>query len=101
MILSQLFELDACREKVITYEEFVAKLEEQFKQEKLNWEELLGVERQRTASAVETNATTMKRLDIAEEKAKFYEEAYRAVTKKKSFWCRARKYLFLGLWPCI
>lgn len=86
-ILLQLLELRSCRESVRTYEAFVERDRELDAKEKSNYERTIEIERSATA--------------LAQERAKFYEDAFRAVTKKPGgFGCVLKKIFTIGLARC-
>lgn len=101
LLLSQLFELQASREKNLTYEDFIKKLEDQFQKETANWKAQLDNQKALTLLSEQKNENTQKKLDTANEKAKFWEDAYRTVTKKPGFWCAVKKFFSFGLAKCI
>jgi hypothetical protein len=92
-ILGQLYELKSCREEVSAFGEYSSRDLEQDSREKANYERALELERQATALA-------QKERDLAQEKAAFYEQAFRSVTKKPGIGCRILKAITLGLSRC-
>jgi hypothetical protein len=83
-ILGQLYELQACRNQVAAYSDFVSRDAAQDAREKASFERALELERQATA-------LKQKEVDLANEKASLYESLYRSVTKRPGWWCRFRR----------
>lgn len=92
-ILLQLYELRSCRESVQSYEQFVSRETEQDGRERANYERSLELERQATALA-------QKERDLAQDKATFYEQALKAVTKQPGIGCRILRVLTAGIHRC-
>lgn len=84
IILSQLYELEACRSQIAAQADFVSRDAAQDAREKASYERALELERQATVLA-------QKERDLANERAAFYEQAFKSVTKKPGFWCRIRR----------
>lgn len=101
VILEDLYELESCRRTNVALAAHIDTMDAQHQEEKKNWEALLEVEKQQLAVMQETLANMQVKLDTAQEKAAFFEEAYRAVTKKRSFWCSVCKFFSFGLAKCI
>jgi hypothetical protein len=93
IVLGQLYELRACREQVVSYEQYVARDTEQDARERENSARALELERQATALA-------QKERDLALDKAAFYEQALRTVTKKPGKWCWFKRFITLGIARC-
>lgn len=86
-VLLQLHELQSLRETVGVYEQYVARDREQDAREKANYERSLQLEREATK--------------LATERAEFYEQAFRSVTRKPGgFGCVLRTIFTLGLSRC-
>ena len=81
-ILLQLYELQSCRGQVVSYEEYAAREKEQDERERANWQRALELERQATQTA-------QKERDLQAERAAFYEQAFKSVTKKPGLACRS------------
>ena len=92
-ILRQLYELESAREQIRAYQDYVARDREQDDRERQNWQRAVELEKQAAALAV-------KERDLAEERAKFYEAAYKAVTAKRGFGCTLKKIFSFGLARC-
>jgi len=93
LILSQLYELEACRAQIAAYSDYVAREKEQDAREKASWERALELECQPTLLAE-------KERDLAKEKAALYEQLYRSVTHKPGWGCRMAKVFTLGMAQC-
>jgi hypothetical protein len=93
LILSELYELKSCREQAAAYIDFVGREKEQDAQEKANHELALELDRQAMALA-------QRERDLAQDKASFYEQAFRSLTKKTGVWCRVARILTLGISRC-
>ena len=86
-ILLQLHELKSCRETTAVYGQYVARDKEQDGREKANYERSLELEKEATR--------------LANERAKFYEDAFKSVTRKPGgFGCVMGKIFTLGLYRC-
>ena len=86
-ILLQLHELKSCRETVKVYEDYAARDREQDAREKANYERSLELEREATR--------------LANERAAFYESAFKSVTKRPGgFGCIMGKIFTLGIYRC-
>lgn len=86
-ILMQLYELRSCRETNAAYEQYVARDKEQDTRERENYERSLQIEKAATA--------------LQAERAKFYEDSFRAVTRRPGgFGCVMGKIFTLGLYRC-
>jgi hypothetical protein len=92
-VLGQLYELQACREETKMYEIYVSRETALDTKEKENADRALELEKQATALAE-------KERDLALEKAKFYEDLYRTVTKKPGIGCRILRKVTLGIIRC-
>ncbi len=92
-ILGQLFELRSCRAELAAYQDFVKRETEQDAKERDLATRALELEKQATSLA-------QKERDLALEKAAFYEQAYRTVTKKPGFWCHMKRFFTLGIARC-
>jgi hypothetical protein len=93
-IIGQLIELRACRESVSAYEEFVKRELDLYEKERANWQRGIELEKQATVLA-------QKERDLALEKAKFYEDAFRTVSRKPGgFWCGVKKLFSFGMYRC-
>lgn len=76
LILTQLYELQAARAKILAYEDFIAREREQDAKEKALADRALEVEKQATANALDRAA-------LAEEKAALYKALWEAGKPKK------------------
>jgi hypothetical protein len=92
-VLIQLYELRSCRESVNSYGQYISRETEQDAREKANYERAVDLEKQATALA-------QKERDLAIEKAKYYEQLYRSVSKKPGIGCRLKRIFTLGLARC-
>ncbi len=92
-MLSQLFELKACREQVSVYVGATAADRQLDEKEQANYERALELERQATALA-------QRERDLEKDRATFYEQSYRALIKGPGIWCRVAKVLTLGITRC-
>jgi hypothetical protein len=92
-ILTQLYELQSCRETITKYDTYVSRDLEQDVREKQNYERSLDLEKQATALA-------QKERDLATDKATFYEQAYKSLTKKPGFGCWMKRIFTLGIARC-
>ncbi len=92
-ILLQLIELKSCRSEIPAYVQAVAALEELQKKEKANSDRALELEKQATALA-------QKERDLALERAKFYEQMYQSVTKRRTIGCTIKLIFTLGMARC-
>ena len=92
-ILRQLIELEAAREQIRAYQDYVDRDRQADDRERANWQRALELEKQAAAIAV-------KERDLAEERAKFYETAYHALAKKPGFGCWMRRIFSLGIARC-
>jgi hypothetical protein len=86
LILQQLYELRGCREEVKAYQNYSSRDIEQDAREKTNWQRSLDLEKEATR--------------LAKERAEFYENAFRSITKKPSVWCWVKRILTLGIHRC-
>jgi 3-methyladenine DNA glycosylase/8-oxoguanine DNA glycosylase len=93
LILTQLYELQACRATVLTYEDFLRRDKEQDERETQNWARALELERQATALAV-------RERDLAQERATFYEQQFRSLTKRPGVGCWLKRFFSFGLVRC-
>lgn len=92
-ILSQLYELQSCRQAVSFFEDFVKREREQDLREQKNAERALELEQQATKLAERDR-------DIWKEKAEFYEQAFRTLTRPSKFSCVMRMIVSVGIWRC-
>jgi len=92
-VLGQLLELKSCRQESSIYEKYVEREQQQDAREKANCERSLELERQATAIAE-------KERDLFKDRAAFYEQAFRSVTKKPGVLCRIQRVLTFGLARC-
>jgi hypothetical protein len=92
-VLSQLYELRSARQTIKIYEQYVSRDTEQDAREKANADRALELERKATALAE-------KERDLAQDKANYYEQAYRSVTKGPSGWCKFTRVLTFGIRRC-
>ncbi len=92
-ILAQLYELQSCRGQAASYEEFVGREREQDSRERENWQRALELERQATQ-------LTRRERDLQAERAAFYEQAYRSLTKRPGLGCRILAAITLGVHRC-
>jgi hypothetical protein len=92
-ILLELYELQACRGQVSSYEEFISREKEQDQRERDNWQRALDLERQATQLA-------QKERDLAAEKAAFYQQAFKSLTKRPGLGCRILAAITLGVHRC-
>lgn len=86
LIYDQLIELKACREQVKAYEEHLTRDAAMDARANDICEEKITLER--------------RRAELAEERAKFYEQAYKLLAKKRSFGCWLKKIFTLGMAKC-
>jgi uncharacterized protein YlxW (UPF0749 family) len=93
LILSQLYELSACRQTVLSYEDFFRRDKEQDARETANYQRALELEQQATKIA-------QRERDLQAERATFYENAFKSVTKKRGIGCTLKKVFTLGLARC-
>lgn len=92
-VLDQLYELRACRNQVTTYDQALKSDRKLDEMERANYDRALELEKQATALA-------QKERDLEKEKAAFYEQAYKALTKKPGAWCSVKKIFTLGMARC-
>jgi len=92
-VLGQLLELRSCREESDTLEQYIARDREQDEREKANFERALDIERQAARLAEQER-------DLAREKASFFEQAYKSLTKKPGVGCRILRAITLGMHRC-
>ena len=92
-VLGQLLELKSCRQESAAYEKYVGREQEQDVRERANYERSLELERQATAIAE-------KERDLYKDRAAFYEQAFRSVTKKPGTLCRLARFFTLGIARC-
>jgi hypothetical protein len=92
-ILGQLLELKSCRVEAATYEKYTEREHQQDAREKANYERSLELERQATAIAE-------KERDLNKDRAAFYEQAFKSVTKKPGVLCRLARFFTLGIARC-
>ena len=92
-ILGQLYELGSLREEVRTYQVHISRDAELDARETAAHERALELERKATAIAE-------RQRELEAEKAKLYEDFYRAVTKKAGVGCRILRALTLGIHRC-
>ena len=92
-ILRQLIELEAAREQIRAYSDYVDRDRQADERERANWQRAVELEKQAAAIAV-------RERDLAEERAKFYEAAYRALAKKPGFGCWMKRIFSLGIARC-
>lgn len=93
IVLRQLHELEAARAQIRAYQEYVDRDREADSRERLNCERAVELEKQAAAIAI-------KERNMAEERAKFYEAAYKSLAKKPGFGCILKKIFSLGLARC-
>ena len=92
-VLGQLLELKSCREESSAYRQYVERDRQQDAREKTNYERSLELEKQATA-------IVEKERDLYQDRAAFYEQAFRSVTKKPGALCRLARFLTLGIARC-
>lgn len=92
-ILKALIELQSARVQITTYEEYVKREKELDAKEREIFQQQLELEKKSTEMA-------QKERDLAAEKATFYENAYKQVTKKKGFKHGLCKVMTLGIGRC-
>lgn len=92
-VLLQLYELGTCRQTVLSYEDFIKRDREQDESERALSSRALELERQATALMA-------KERDLAAERATFYEQAFKSVTKGRSAGCWIAKVFTLGIARC-
>ena len=92
-VLRQLYELEAAREQLRAYQDYVARDREADDRERANWLKSLELEKKAVALALQEGR-------LAEERAQFYETAYRAVTKKRGIGCILKTIFTLGIARC-
>jgi hypothetical protein len=92
-ILAQLYELQACRGQVASFEEFVDREREQDERERSNWQRAVDLEKQATQLA-------QKERELALEKAAFYEAQFKSLTKRPGLGCRVLAAITLGVHRC-
>lgn len=93
LVLIQLMELKLARREIAAYQAYVERDAEQDAREKALAARELEVEKKATA-----NETA--RADIAQDKANYWESAYKAVTKKPGVGCKLKKVFTLGIARC-
>ena len=93
LVLRQLLELKSCRQETGSYKDYISRESDLSSKERANYERALDIEKQATALA-------QKERDLAQDKANFYEQAYRTVTKKPGKFCQVVKVITLGLAQC-
>ena len=92
-ILLQLYELQSCRGEVASYEEYAGREKDQAEQERANWQRALDLEKQATQLAE-------RERDLHAERASFYEQAFKSVTKRPGLGCRILAAFTLGMHRC-
>lgn len=92
-ILLQLYELQSCRGQVVSYEEYAGREKEQAERECANWQRALDLEKQATQLA-------QRERDLQAERAAFYEQAFKSVTKRPGLACRILAAVTLGVHRC-
>lgn len=92
-ILLQLIELRSCRDQIPAYEKALQAIDALHTQEKANSDRALDLEKQATALA-------QKERDLAQEQAKFYQQMYQSVTKKRTVGCTIKLIFTLGMARC-
>ena len=92
-ILLQLYELQSCRGQVASYEEYAGREKEQVERERANWQRALDLEKQATQLAE-------RERDLQAERAAFYEQAFKSVTKRPGLGCRILAAVTLGMHRC-
>ena len=92
-ILRQLYELESARKDLAGYRELDARDKEQDEREVKNWQRTVELEKKATGLAE-------RERDLAEERGKFYEAAYKSVTKRRGFGCTLLKIFTLGISGC-
>ena len=92
-ILAQLYELQTLRGQVVSYEEFINREKTQDQRERDNWQRALDLEREAVDLA-------HKERDLAAEKAAFYEQAYKSLTKRPGLGCRILAAVTFGVHRC-
>jgi len=92
-ILLQLYELQSCRGQVTTYEEYAGREKEQVERERANWQRALDLEKQAIQLA-------QRERDLQADRAAFYEQAYKSVTKRPGLGCRVLAVVTLGMHRC-
>jgi len=93
LVLGQLLELKSCRQETAAYKDFVSRESDLYAKERANYDRALDLERQATALA-------QRERDLAQDRANFYEQAYRTATKKPGIGCQIMKALTLGIARC-
>ncbi len=92
-ILLQLYELESCRGQVVSYEEYASREKEQDERERANWQRALDLEKQAAQLA-------QRERDLQAERAAFYEQAFKSVTKRPGLGCRILAVITLGVHRC-
>ena len=92
-ILLHLYELQSCRGEVASYEEYADREKEQDERERAHWQRALDLERQATRLA-------QGERDLQVERAAFYEQAFKSVTKRPGLGCRILAAVTLGIRRC-
>lgn len=94
LILRQLYELEAARAQILTYEDFIARDKTADQRERENADRAIELERQATALAE-------KERDLAKEQAALYKSLLEATRKKGGgIGCVFKKIFTLGLSRC-
>lgn len=86
-------ELEGCRATVVTYEEWIRREKEQDERERANMRRALELEQQATTLA-------QRETVIEKQRADFYEQAFRSVTKQPGFGCLLKRIFTLGFARC-
>ncbi len=92
-ILLQLYELQSCRGQLVSYEEYAAREKEQDERERANWQRSLDLEKQAVQLA-------QRERDLQADRAAFYEQAFRSLTKRPGLGCRILAVITLGVHRC-
>lgn len=93
LILGQLGELRTCRQTVVTYEDYIRRDREQDARELELSKRALEVEKRQVSIAEQER-------DLFKVQAEFYMNAFKAVTRKPSFWCRLKRIFSFGIARC-
>lgn len=90
-ILDQLFELKAARKQIIALEAAAARDREQDERERANAARALEIEKEATAVKERERDIAIRERDLANDKASFWEAAFKSLTKKPSRWCSFKR----------
>lgn len=93
-MLWQLYELEAARVKIASYEDWIVREKDLYEREKVNWQAAIENERKATDLAREQTK-------LAEDKALLYKQLYESLLpRKRSVGCILGTIFSLGIYRC-